>query len=98
MIVEVTYFYERIDEDYEEYNKLWDENIHDIIIFQNHVPPHLQRNGLIQQILFGKTIFSVRFPTTQDLENNKIIKNIMTGRGFKYQNTTWFPSKVWIYQ
>ena len=46
----------------------------------------------------NKDILAIRFPTNRIIKQNKIINNIMSGKGFVYDdNKIWYPKEVWIY-
>lgn len=100
MIIEVKYFYEKTDEDYETYNKLWDENIERMIFLQTHLSYNKQIHDIINQLNNNnnKDILSIRFPLINEIKNNKIIDNILLGNGFIYiSNKVWYPKEIWIY-
>ena len=98
MIVNLKYFYEKTDTNYDEYNKLWDENIERMIFLQNDLPLSKQTNIIIKDITDNKDILAIRFPSYRTITHNIIINNIMLGRGFMYgDNKVWYPKEVWIY-
>jgi hypothetical protein len=98
MIVNLKYFYEKTDANYEEYNKLWDENIDRLIFLHTNLSLSKQISMLINDISVNKDILAIRFPTNDILKNHKIINNIMLGKGFIYEdNKIWYPKEVWIY-
>ena len=98
MIVILKYFYENIDTTYDEYNKLWDENIEKMIFLHHNLPLSKQMSSIIHDITDNKDILAIRFPTDRTIKQNKIINNIISGKGFVYDdNKIWFPKEVWIY-
>ena len=98
MIVNLKYFYEKTDANYEEYNKLWEENIERIVFLHINLPLSKQISSIIDDISVNKDILAIRFPTNSILKKNKIINNIMLGNGFIYDdNKIWYPKEVWIY-
>jgi hypothetical protein len=98
MIVNLKYFYEKNKTNYEEYNKLWNENIDRIIFLHTNLPLSKQMSILANDITENKEILSIRFPTNNILKNNKIINNIILGKGFIYENNKiWYPKEIWIY-
>ncbi len=98
MIVNLKYFYEKTDTNYDEYNKLWDENIERMIFLHTNLPLSQQMNSIINDITDNKDILAIRFPTNRNIKENKIMNNIMLGKGFIYtDNKIWYPKEVWIY-
>lgn len=98
MIVILKYFYETTDTTYDEYNKLWDENIERMVFLHNNLSLSKQMNSIIHDITDNTDILAIRFPTYRTIKQNKIINNIMSGKGFIYaDNKIWFPKEVWIY-
>ena len=98
MIVILKYFYENTDTTYDEYNKLWDENIEKMIFLHHNLPLSKQMSSIIHDITDNKDILAIRFPTDRTIKQNKIINNIISGKGFVYDdNKIWFPKEVWIY-
>ena len=46
----------------------------------------------------NKNILAVRFPSNNDIRHNKIINNMLFGKGIIYDNNKiWYPTEVWIY-
>jgi polyphosphate kinase len=98
MIVILKYFYENTDTTHDEYNKLWDENIEKMIFLHHKLPLSKQMSNIIHDITDNKDILAIRFPTYRTIKQNKIINNIISGRGFAYDdNKIWLPKEVWIY-
>jgi len=100
MITEVKYFYEKTDQDYEMYGKLWDENRERFVFLGNVIggsAPKQQRGMMIQQLTPNKDILAIRFPKMNWIHKNKIINDILLGRGFIYKTQTWYPKEIWIY-
>ena len=75
-------FYEKTDEDYEKYNKLWDEHRERMIFLQDHLPFLKQARCFRDDISDNKDILSIRFPTRKFFTRNKIFNNIISGKGF----------------
>ena len=99
MIVDFKFFYEKTGKNYDEYNKLWNENIERIICL-NHELPSLskQKSSIINDITDNKDILAIRFCSHRTITHNIIVNNIMLGRGFVYDdNKIWNPKEVWIY-
>ena len=91
-------FYEKTYEDYEKYNKLWDEHRERMIFLQDHLPFLKQARCFRDDISDNKDILSIRFPTRKFFTRNKIFNNIISGKGFYYSdNRIWHPKEVWIY-
>jgi hypothetical protein len=98
MIVNFKYFHEKTDADFEEYNKLWDENKERFIFLQPHLPLSQQMSIINDSMDNTKDILAVRFPTKNEIQRNKIINNILLGNGVVYQkNKIWYPKEVWMY-
>ena len=46
----------------------------------------------------NKDILAIRFPSNNDIQHNKIINNMLFGKGIMYDNNKiWYPTEVWIY-
>ena len=46
----------------------------------------------------NKDILAIRFPSNNDIQHNKIINNMLFGKGIMYENNKiWYPTEVWIY-
>lgn len=98
MIVNFKYFYEKNDTNYDEYNKLWNENIGRMIFLQHDLPLSKQTSSIINDIADNKDILAIRLCSYRTITHNIIINNIMLGRGFIYaDNKIWYPKEVWIY-
>ncbi len=98
MIVILKYFYEKTDTNYDEYNKLWDENIERMVFLHHNLPLSKQMSSIIKDITANKDILAIRFPSHRTIKQNKIIDNIISGNGIIYDdNKLWFPKEVWIY-
>jgi hypothetical protein len=98
MIVDLKYFYENPDSDFEEYDKLWDANRDRMIFFQQNSLFTLKQQGetIVYNIDKSKDILAIRFPN-KNIFKNKIIKDIIRGKGFIYGDKIWYPKEVWIY-
>ena len=98
MIVNFKYFHEKTDADYIEYNKLWDENKERFIFLQPHLPLSQQMSIIKDDMDNNKDILAIRFPSNNDIQHNKIINNMLFGKGIMYENNKiWYPTEVWIY-
>ena len=82
MIVNFKFFYEKTDANYNEYNKLWDENIDRMIFLPHELPLSKQTNSIINDITDNKDILAIRFCSYRTITHNIIVNNIMLGRGF----------------
>jgi hypothetical protein len=92
------YFHERSDADYEAHNKLWEENKERIIILHDNLPFKEQINNIKNDIGNNKDILAIRFPKNSVLKKNKIINEIMLGKGVVCNvEHVWYPAEVWIY-
>ena len=97
-MIEVKYFHEKTDQDYDKYNKLWDENIERIIFLQTNFSNKKQISNIISDLNDNKDILAVRFPLIKEIQQNKIINDILLGNGFIYENNkVWYPKEIWIY-
>ena len=98
MIVNFKFFHEKTDADYEEYNKLWDENRERFIFLHTNLTLSQQMSSIKNDMDINKDILAVRFPSNNDIRNNKIINNMLFGKGIIYDNNKiWYPTEVWIY-
>ena len=98
MIVKFKYFHEKTDADFEEYNKLWDENKERFIFLQTDLSLSQQMSNINNSMDNTKDILAVRFPTKNEIQGNKIINNILLGNGIAYEtNKIWYPKEVWVY-
>lgn len=98
MAVILKYFYENTNTNYDEYNKLWDENIDRMIFLHINLPLSKQMSSIIDDITGDKDILAIRFPNYKTIKQNKIINNIISGKGIIYtDNKIWFPKEIWIY-
>jgi hypothetical protein len=98
MIVIFKFFHEKTDADYEEYNKLWDENKERFIFLHTNLSLSQQMSSINNDMDNNKDILAVRFPDNNDIQYNKIINNIRFGKGIIYENNKiWYPTEVWIY-
>jgi len=98
MIVNFKFFHEKTDADYIEYNKLWDENKERFIFLQPHLPLFQQMSIIKDDMDNNKDILAIRFPSNNDIQHNKIINNMLFGKGIMYENNKiWYPTEVWIY-
>jgi hypothetical protein len=98
MIVIFKFFHEKTDADYEEYNKLWDENKERFIFLHTNLSLSQQMSSINNDMDINKDILAVRFPNNNDIQYNTIINNIRFGKGIIYENNKiWYPTEVWIY-
>ena len=102
MIVNFKYFHEKTDADYEEYKKIWDENKERIIFLQmstNGLLPSSQQMQYINNNMNNtKDILALRFLSKKEMQRNKLIGNIILGKGVVLKdNKIWYPKEVWIY-
>jgi hypothetical protein len=98
MIVNFKFFHEKTDADYIEYNKLWAENKKRFIFLQPHLPLSQQMSIIKDDMDNNKDILAIRFPSNNDIQYNKIINNMLFGKGIMYENNKiWYPTEVWIY-
>jgi hypothetical protein len=98
MIVNFKYFYEKTDTNFDEYKKIWGENIDRMIVLQDNVPLSKQTSSIIKDMTDNKDILAIRFCSYRTITHNIIINNIMLGRGFVYDNNKiWYPKEVWLY-
>jgi len=98
MIVNFKFFHEKTDTDYEEYNKMWDENKYRFIFLHMNLSLSQQINIIKCDMDNNKDILAVRFPSTNVIQHNTILNNILLGKGVPYENNKlWYPNEVWIY-
>ena len=99
MILCIRYFFEKTNEDYEQYISHWNENLDRIIFLVTELCKTKQMNNLIQDIQNdqNKDILAIRFPNKDIINNNDIIKQILTGEGITHNNGVWYPTEIWIY-
>ena len=97
MIVEIKFFYENTQEDYENYNKLWHENFKRFIFLQTLMTIKEQSKCISNCIDDNKNILAIRWEHIDIINKNSIVRNIVLGKGFKYDNDkTWYPKEIWI--
>ena len=70
MIVNFKYFHEKTDADFEEYNKLWDENKERFIFLQTDLSLSQQMSNINNSMDNTKDILAVRFPTKNEIQRN----------------------------
>jgi hypothetical protein len=94
----VKYFHEKTDQDYETYNKLWDENKERFIFLHTNLSTKQQINNIINNLDDNKDILAIRFPQINAISSNKIINGILLGNGIRHKNNKiWYPKEIWIY-
>ena len=98
MIIQIKYFKELTNDDYKNYNKLWDENRERMIFFQKNIQDKYQIKYISEQLKENnnKDILAIRWPSDYILKN-KIIKNILNCSFLYDTNKKWVPSEIWIY-
>lgn len=84
----VKYFHEKTDQDYETYNKLWDENKERFIFLHTNLSTKQQMNNIINNLDLddNKDILAIRFPLIKAISSNKIINDILLGNGIRHNN------------
>jgi hypothetical protein len=87
MIVDLKYFYENSDSDFEEYDKLWDANRNRMIFFQQNLSSKQQGETIVYNIDESKDILSIRFPN----------KNIFKKSRFFFFFFKFFQIFWWIF-
>ena len=98
MIVNFKFFYEKNDTNYDEYKKIWDENVDRMIFLHHNLPLSKQASSIINDITDKKDILAIHLGSYRTITHNIIINNLMLGRGFIYDdNKIWYPKEVWIY-
>jgi hypothetical protein len=98
MTVKFIYFHEKTNSDYETHNLYWHEHRDRFIFLQIHLTLIQQLDLIKDSIDETKDILAVRFPDYDELNRNKIIKNITLGKGIPYDtDKVWYPKEVWIY-
>ena len=96
----VKYFHEKTDQDYETYNKLWDENKERFIFLHTNLSTKQQMNSIISDLDLddNKDILAIRFPLIKAISSNTIINDILLGNGIRHKNNKiWYPKEIWIY-
>ncbi len=103
MIIEVKYFHVKTKQDAETYDKLWDENQKRFVYLQTNLSKKQQINSIINNLNDNIDILVIRFPTINEIKRNKIINDILLGKGVKYEcdkdecDKVWYPKEMWIY-
>mgnify|MGYP007072446129 CR=1 FL=1 len=60
--------------------------------------PKYQRISIESKLDNNKDILAVRFPSRRFIKQNKIINDILLGKGYTYKgNKVWYPKELWIY-
>lgn len=93
-VIITKYFIEKTYNDYENHNRIWEENRHRMVFLQMNLPKSRQ---IITEITDDTDILAVRFPSEREINNNFYLKNIRYGIGIPYNNTVWLPNEIWIY-
>jgi hypothetical protein len=98
MLVNFKIFHEITDADFENYNKLWDQNKERFIFLPTNLPLSEQIDYINIFMDSSKDILAVRFVKINELQLNKIMNDIFRGNGFLCKNNKiWYPKEVWIY-
>jgi hypothetical protein len=98
MIVQIKYFHENTQEDYEKYNKLWRDNIERIAILHTNLSIREQMRHIREDIDENKDILGIRFPRMNEITKNNIISSIILGNGITIDgNKLWLPKEIWVY-
>jgi len=98
MLVNFKIFHEKTDADFENYNKLWNQNKERFIFLQTGLPLSEQIDYINIYMDSSKDILAVRFVKINELQLNKIMNDIFLGNGFLCENNKiWYPKEVWIY-
>ena len=101
MIIEVKYFHVKTKQDHESYHKLWNENQRRFICLKTNLSNKQQLNSIIDNLndnKDNKDIVEIRFPTINEIKRNKIINDILLGKGVIYEeDKVWYPKEIWIY-
>ena len=98
MIVEIKYFYEKSNQDYEKYNELWNKNANRIIFLDTSLSYHQQLDHISNHIDDIKDILAIRYPLIEEIHNNKIMNDILSANELSFSsNKVWYPKEIWIY-
>ncbi len=96
MIVPIKFFYENSNSTREENDKIWQENRDRLVFLHTNLSLSQQRNSIKNQLSENKDILAARFPSFHILRN-KLIKDILQGKGVSYDDNIWYPKEIWIY-
>lgn len=99
MILNIKFFYEKNNSEHDEYTKLWNDNKERIITLDiNYLLLSEQIKTITNNISDNKDILAIKYPIIGAVKRNKIINNLMLGKGFTYDiNKIWYPKEIWIY-
>jgi hypothetical protein len=98
MIVTIKYFHEKSQEDFDHYNKLWDENVERFIFLQINLTVKQQIHTIYRNIDDEKDILAIRFPDIHTIQRNSIFRDVILGKGITYDmDKIWYPKEVWVY-
>jgi hypothetical protein len=68
-----------------------------MIFLHSNLTPQDNLRSIVHQITDNKDILAIRFPTSRFIKRNKIVNDIILGKGFTYDNKIWNPKEIWIY-
>jgi hypothetical protein len=99
MIICIRYFFEKTEEEHQQYLSLWNENESRMIFLQTDLSKSEQISLLIQDIQNNesKDILAIRFPNNKLIDKNVILERLRNGTGITYNNGIWYPNEIWIY-
>jgi len=105
----IKFFYEKTDEDYEEYNKLWVSNCNRMIFLQHHLHHKDQLDIMASEVTDRHCNWETPECSKKSelknkdilairfpgnsLNNNKIFNNIKSGKGFEYSKNEFWYPK-----
>jgi hypothetical protein len=99
MCINIKYFYQEAEEDYEAHYKILQENA-SRLVFLNLSLPSAERYKCMSRDIRkhkNKDILYVRFPNLKLLLRMRMLKNILSGKGIELYNGVWLPTEIWIY-
>jgi hypothetical protein len=99
MFMLIRYFFEKSDEDYQQYIAQWNEHDRRMIFLGIGLSESKQMSALIQDIQNNenKDILAIRFPDKKTVVNNDILKRLQLGEGITHMDGVWYPAEIWIY-
>ena len=98
MIITVKYFYEPMNENKEQYNKLLIENENRIIYLPTEISVDKRLFALMKDIRNNSERDILAIKNRSFTYCNHIINEIKLNNGFKYDgDKIWLPSEIWIY-
>lgn len=96
-MLEVKYFYETSNQDFKDYNKLWNDNKERFIHFIHGLTYKQQLDNIFNNLNDNKDILAIRFPIIKNLNRNKLYNELLLENKVKYNNKFWKPKEIWIY-